>query len=283
MFERQIDQPLFPKILWNRPISRATAGRLLVVGGHQSGVALIQSTYQIAAAAGIGALTVLAPDALRSLLGGVPQIDYAPSTPSGSLARAALAQFIDASSYADTILLGIDASNNSETAILFESFITKFHQPLILADDALEVIAMTPDIIRDRPKTLLILSMQQLFKLAAKLRLPIQIRPDSGIAGKIEIVRDLGQVLKIDLALVGPEIIISVGEQASVTLLGSQPASLTAAALGTLSVFYTQNLRAHFEGLTTGAFLIKQAVESSDHASLADIAASLTKALDSHE
>lgn len=283
MFERQFDQPLYQKILWNRPISRGTAGRLLIVGGHKSSVALIQSTNQVAEAAGVGALSLLLPDALRPLIGGVPQVDFGPSTPSGSLAKAAMAQLVEMSSHADTTLLGPDASNNSETAILYENFIAHYQQPLILADEALGVIGMTPDEIRNRPHTLVVLTMQQLFKLADRLQMPVQIKPDSGVNGKVDIVADLSDVLKVDLALIGPEIIIKVGEQVSVTPLASQPTALVSAVYGAMAVFYTQNPAARYEGLTTAAFLIKQAIESAVDASVTQIAASLTEALKTHE
>ena len=281
--ERQTGEPLYPKVLWNRPISRSAAGRLLVVGGHLHGVALLQGGFQVAEAAGIGSLTVLAPDALRPLLGAITEIEFAPSTMSGSLAKAGMAHLLELSSYADACLIGPDLSNNSETAILIENFIDKYHQPLILADNGLEVIPQIPDSIRNRPNTLIILSMQQLFKLAGKLDLPINIRPDSGLVGKVEIVRDFWQVLKTHLALIGPEIIIKVGDQESATVITHQPASLPAAALGVLSVAYAQNPSSRYQGLTTGAFLIKQAVESAVDPSINQICASLTKALESHE
>lgn len=283
MLESQTDQPLYPKVLWNRPISRAAAGRLLIVGGHSHGVALLQGAFQVAEAAGIGALTVLAPDALRPLLGTITEIEFAPSTQSGSLAKASLAHLLELSNYADAVLIGPDLSNNSETAILIENFIDKFPGAIVLADNGLEVIAQTPDLFRSRPNALLVLSMQQLFKLAGKLDLPINIRPDSGVLGKVEIVRNFWQVLKVDLALVGPEIIIKTGDQESATILNHQPASLPATAAGVLSVAYAQNPSSRYEGLTTGAFLIKQAIESAADPSINQICASLTKALAAHE
>ena len=283
MFERQPDQLLFPKILWSRPISRQTAGRLLVVGGHRSGVAHLQVGYQIAAASGVGALTLLLPDALRPLLGTIPEITFGPSTSSGSLAKPALAELIELASNADTTLIGIDASNNSETAILFESFVAKYHQPLIVVDNGLEVIATNPEAFARRPDTLVILTMQQLFKLAGKLQLPLHIKPDAGLGGKVGIVNDLWEVLRTDLAIIGPEIIIKVGQRVSITPLEYQSANLLATAYGVLAVFYTQNPAAHYEGLTTGAFLVKQAIASAADPSVSQLSASLAKALDSHE
>lgn len=283
MFERQTDQLLFPKILWNRPISRATAGRLLLVGGHQSGVATLQASYQVAQAAGIGALTVLAPETLRPLLGAVPDVEFTASTHSGSLAKSSLGTLQEKSSHADATLIGLDASNNSETIILFEKFIESFHQPLVISDDGLELIAQAPDLIRGRGSTLVILTMQQLFKLAGKLDLPLSIKPDSGLTGKVEILEQFWNVIKVGLALVGPEVIIKVGQQVSVTPLPNQPASLLPTAYGVLSVCYTQNPKALYEGLTTGAFLIKEAIASAADASFNEVCASLTKTLTAHE
>ena len=279
MFERQADEPLFANVLWNRPVSAHAAGRLLVVGAHNSGLATLQAVYQIAEAAGIGSLTMLVPETLRSMLAIVPAINFAPATIAGSLAKASLSQMVELASYTDAVLVGTDLSNNSETAILIESFIAKYDRPLIIADAALEVIGLSPDLIRSRPNTLVVLTMQQLFKLAGKLGLPLQIKPDGGITNKIEIVTDFWSVLKVDLALIGPEIIIKTGDQVSVTELSGQPATLLPTAYGVLSVFYTQNPKAHYEGLTTGAFLLSQAINSTTEISIANVTASLTKAL----
>lgn len=279
MFERQADEPLFANVLWNRPVSAHAAGRLLVVGAHTNGLATLQSVYQIAEAAGIGSLTLLVPETLRSMLGAVPEINFAPATVAGSLAKASLGQMIELASYADAVLVGPDLSNNSETAILIESFIGHYDRPLILTDDALEVITQSPDLVRSRPNTLIVLTMQQLFKLAGKLGVPLQIKPDGGITNKIEILTDFWSALRVDLALVGPEVIVKTAERVSVTALSNQPATLLPAAYGVLSVFYTQNPKAHYEGLTTGTFLLSQAINSTTDTSIANVTASLTKAL----
>lgn len=283
MVEYQTTQLIYPKILWNRPISRATAGRLLLVGGHTSGLATLQAVYQIAAACGIGALTILAPVTLRPMLGTIPEIDFGPATPSGSLAKPALAQLIELAGYADATLVGPDLSNNSETAIMIEGFMAKQRQALILADAGIELVAQAPDLIRGRPQTLLILTMQQLFKLAGKLELPLQIRPEAGIAAKLDILADFWNVVKVDLALIGPEIIVKSGNHVSITQPPGQPASLAPAAIGTLAVFYTQNPSARYEGLTTAAYLIKVAVESSSSPTIAEAANSLAKAISAAE
>ncbi len=283
MFDRQTTELLFPKVLWNRPISRATAGRLLLVGGHKGGVATLQGTHQVAGATGIGALTLLVPDVLRPLLGTLPEIDFGATTLSGSLGNGSLATMQELADHADAVVLGADASNNSETTILTEKFVTSYNRSLVLVDDAFNMIVQTPDLIRDRQNTLIVLSMQQLFKLAGQLNLPIHIRPDAGVSGKVEILESFWNVLKVDLALVGPEIIIKVGDKVSVTALRSQPAGLLPAAYGVLSVFYTQNQKAPYEGLTTGAYLLKMGVPEEASASLGDICTGLIEVLKAHE
>ncbi len=279
MFERQTTEPLYAKVLWNRPISAHSAGRLLVVGGHSQGVASLQATYQIAAASGIGSLTLVVPETLRRLLGTIPAIEFAPATVAGSLAGVATGQLMELASYADAVLIGPDLSNNSETAILVESFITGFHQPLILAGDGLGLISQSPETLRDRPNTLVILSMQQLFGLAGKLGLALAIAAEDQITAKLAIVADFWQTLRVDLALVGPEIIIRAGERVSVTPLTSQPANLQAAAAGVLGVSYTQNPSARYEGLSTGAFLIKEAIMQTPDPTVAGLASSLIKVI----
>jgi hypothetical protein len=281
MIEYQDDRPLFPKILWNRPINRAAAGRLLVAGGQKNSFSDLQAVYAAAAASGIGSLTLLAPDRLRPMLGTIPEIDFAPSTNSGSLAKASLAQLMELSAFADTTLIGPDLSNNSETAILMESFIDKYQRSLVITQDMLEVVGLSPDKIRSRPNTLLILTMQQLFKLANSLRLPIQISPEAGIIAKIEILKDFWEILRIDLALVGPELIIKTDQQASVTKLPSHPGQLLPISSGVLSVSYAQNPHNHYEGLTTSAFLLRAATAGA--VSVDAICRAIAQAIQAHE
>ena len=50
---RQEGDPAFPKILWNRPVSRAGGGRLLLAGGHTGNLSLPQVVYGAAKAASL--------------------------------------------------------------------------------------------------------------------------------------------------------------------------------------------------------------------------------------
>lgn len=168
------ENPLFPDLEWSRPENRMHAGKLLVVGGNVHGFAAPGEAYSEALKAGIGSARALLPDALRKTVGAViPEADFAPSTPgSGSFSQKALAELLAASSWADGVLIAGDLGRNSETAILLESFLAKFHGKITLTKDAADYITTSPKVALDREETLLVLSLSQLQRLAVASRFP---------------------------------------------------------------------------------------------------------------
>src|SRR5580704_8376648 len=86
------NEPLYPGLSWSRPQNRQTAGKLLVIGGNVHTFAAVGESYSVAVAAGIGTVRVILPDALQKTIGKVFAAgEFAPSTPSGSFAKQALA------------------------------------------------------------------------------------------------------------------------------------------------------------------------------------------------
>ena len=63
-FDRQDGAPLYPKILYNRPVTRSGAGRLLAIGGHTGEFSLPTALYGFAMAGGAGECVVALPDRL---------------------------------------------------------------------------------------------------------------------------------------------------------------------------------------------------------------------------
>src|SRR4051812_16862820 len=122
-FTRQEDEPLFPNILYNRPVTRHAAGRLLVAGGHSGEISLPTIIHQLGIAAGLGECHVVLPDNLAKFLGGAPGTFFAASNPSGSLAPEALGRILELSEEADAVALGASLSNNSTTAMLVENLV----------------------------------------------------------------------------------------------------------------------------------------------------------------
>lgn len=159
-------EPLFPDLLWNRPENRRHAGKLLIIGGNSTSFSAVSSAYAASQKAGIGTVRVILPDSLEKMLSRTfPEADFAPSTPSGSFARTALGPICDVAAWTDSTLLAGELSKNSETAILLESFLSKYKDSLSLAGDSLDYFYDNPAHILDRQNTSLVARLSQLQKL----------------------------------------------------------------------------------------------------------------------
>ena len=139
-FIRQDGEPLYPKTLWNRPVSRVGAGRLLIPGGHSGDMSLPTAIYQAAMASGAGECVVALPDVLTKLLGGTPATTFVASSPSGSLGREALGRLLELSEEADAVLIGASLSNNSHTTILVEKFLQEANRPTVIFGEGILLI-----------------------------------------------------------------------------------------------------------------------------------------------
>lgn len=159
-------KPLFPDILWTRPENKRAAGKLLIIGGNLHAFSAVSSAYTRAVKAGAGTVRAVLPDSLEKSLGKIfPEASFAPSTPSGSFAKIALAQLLEEASWADGVLLPGDFGRNSETAVLLELFVEKYHGPLILAGDTIDYFIEQSQKLLSRPLTCLVASIPQLQKL----------------------------------------------------------------------------------------------------------------------
>lgn len=170
---QQPDKPLFPDIEWNKPEQRAHAGKLGIVGGNKLGFVAVGDAYTIASDAGIGQVRVLLPDALKkSIPPTMTDVVYAPSNPSGSLAKEATADMHVLSAWADAVLLIGDAGRNAETAIVYEDFIRQYSGLLTIARDSVDLLQNTPELVVEREQTLLVVSFAQLQKLFSRVYYP---------------------------------------------------------------------------------------------------------------
>lgn len=254
-YQLQNEQPLFPKILWNRPINKLTAGRLLLVGGHSHDFVTVQEIYQLAMASGIAQCTIAMPDSLRRLLPPFDDAYFVPASPSGSIGRGATAELVSLAEETDGLSLGADLSNNSETAAATEHLLAESSRPRCLYLEALDIVSFNPQVIIDKDNSCIIINMQEFFKLADKLNIPLNIQPERGLLGRVELAQSIAADIKASLVLVGKEIIIVTGSQTSVT--PGISARISSAIYAVMSVFWTQ--KPDFEHLTTAAFIIQQA------------------------
>jgi NAD(P)H-hydrate repair Nnr-like enzyme with NAD(P)H-hydrate dehydratase domain len=282
-FVRQDGDPLYPKVLYNRPVTRNGAGRLLVVGGHSGEFSLPTSVYQLAMAAGLGDCQVVLPDSLLRFIGGLPGTNFVASSPSGSLGAEALGRILELSEEMDAVALGASLSNNSHTTILTERLVNELERPVILFGDALVSLQHQVDTFVQNPDCLVILTMPEVFKLAGQLRVPITIRRDGGLVNKLEIVRDLAAASRCQYVVYGTEIIIPGPEGSIVTPVNYRLGLLPAAYYAVLSTMWLQNRAHRTQGLATGAWLLRELstiVGNTDHPSVTTLAVKLTHLLD---
>jgi NAD(P)H-hydrate repair Nnr-like enzyme with NAD(P)H-hydrate dehydratase domain len=165
--------PLFPDIEWSKPERRDQSGRLGIIGGSKLGFAGVAEAYTVALQTGAGSVKVLLPDILKkSIPAAISDTVFAETTPSGSLAKNALPEMVALGEWASGILLIGDAGRNSETAIAYEQFIEAYEGPLTLTRDAVDLIKNYPQLLAERPETLLVVSFAQLQKLFSSVYYP---------------------------------------------------------------------------------------------------------------
>jgi NAD(P)H-hydrate repair Nnr-like enzyme with NAD(P)H-hydrate dehydratase domain len=261
-FSFQREQPLYPKTLYNRPVSRHGAGRLLVVGGHSGDFSMPTTIYQFAMAAGIGDCHVVLPDGLARLLAGAPGTYYVPQTTSGSLSPAALGRIIELAQESDAMALGAALSNNSETTILVEKIVSDAETPMIIFDEALPLLKHLMPALSKNPNILLILTMAEVFKVCSALGIPIRSTGDTGLVVKLRIIQNLLESVSCRLAVIGPDIITSSEKGLIVTPVNPSLLDNPSLVYSVLSVFWIQNKNDPAAGLATGAFILHRLSES---------------------
>ena len=258
-FIRQDGEPLYPKTLWNRPVSRVGAGRLLIPGGHSGDMSLPTAIYQAAMASGAGECVVALPDVLTKLLGGTPATTFVASSPSGSLGREALGRLLELSEEADAVLIGASLSNNSHTTILVEKFLQEANRPTVIFGEGILALQHHPGFITQNQSSLIIATMPEMFKLAGSLQIPIHIRRDGGLLNKLEIVHTIAEQSNCAYVVYGTEIIVCVNSELIVTPINYQLSQLPAIYYGVMSTFWVQNIKRPIEGLATAAYVLREA------------------------
>jgi NAD(P)H-hydrate repair Nnr-like enzyme with NAD(P)H-hydrate dehydratase domain len=281
-FTRQADTPLYPNVLFSRPVTRSGGGTLLVVGGHSGEFSQPTAIHQLALAAGVGECQVALPDVLAKLLGGAPGTHFVASSPSGSLGTEALGRILELSEEADAVALGASLSNNSNTSILVEKLAAELERPVVVFADALTVLQHNIRTVTDNPSALVIATMPEVFKLCGRLGIPINIRRDAGLINKLEIVQDLRADSACQYAVFGSEIIVAAGAEMVVTPINHRLSLIPALFHAVLSTFWLQNRGNKHAGLATAAYVIRAAsayLGATDRPAVADLAAALDRVL----
>jgi hypothetical protein len=164
-------KPLFDDLIWSKPENKNQAGKLLIVGGNTHSFKDVNLAFTEAKKAGIGSCNIYLPDSLqRSLSKLLENGVYGPSTISGGFSRQALAKLMELSDWSDGVLLPGELGHNSETAVLLESFASKYQGLLAITKDALDYFTISPLTLLGRDQTLVIANFSQLQKMAMSVR-----------------------------------------------------------------------------------------------------------------
>jgi NAD(P)H-hydrate repair Nnr-like enzyme with NAD(P)H-hydrate dehydratase domain len=256
---RQTDKPLFPELEWSRPENRAQAGKLLIIGGNSQGFAAPAETYGLAENAGAGDVRVLLPEALRRSVGKLfPEAAFAPSTPSGSFGASALAEWCDASMWADGVLLPGDITRNSETTVLLENFLEKFDGQATLTKDAADLMCQQPISILHRPNTLLVLAMGQLRQLGSEAHFARAFTSEMGLVQLAESLHEFTKRFSLHVITKHQgNLIVAVDGQVSTTPVKKDKPVWRAETAAIAAVWWLQNPSKPFESLTTAVHTAK--------------------------
>ncbi|HVX24310.1 MAG TPA: hypothetical protein VG992_03140 [Candidatus Saccharimonadales bacterium] len=247
------DTPLFPDLLWSRPEQKSQAGKLLIIGGNAHGFVAPAEAFTAAEAAGIGSVRMLLPDSLRTFVGKVFEAgELLPSTPSGSFAKTALAEIIAHAAWADGVLLAGDLGRNSETAIVLEQCLEKYHGQLTITQDALDYFVANPTKLLDRPDTLLVASFGQIQKIASAAHFIPALTFDMDLVRLVEALQAFSA--KHAAALIVKhldQMIMASNGQVSTTKLANDLEVWRVRTAAAAATWWLQNPGRAFEALTT--------------------------------
>ena len=247
------DKPLFPELEWSRPENRQHAGKLLIVGGNGYEFKAPANAYGDALDAGIGTATVLLPSSMQKVVSDIfPEAEFAPSTPSGSFARTALEQLAQLSNWADSVLLAGDTGRNSETSVMFETFLRQYQGQVTITRDTANVLIQQPLQILQRKATLLVLAMGQLRELGGAAKFPHAFTSDLGVVRLVELLHEFTSQHAVHIITRHQnQFLVAVNGQVSTTPDGSEQKNWRVGTASHAAVWWLQNPGQPFEALTT--------------------------------
>lgn len=211
-------QPLFPDLLWSRPVNRTHAGKLLVAGGNQHGFSSVSYAFAAVDKADVGQAKLLLPDSLRKIVGdSLPNTEFAPSTSIGSFGQKALDSLLDLGDWADAVLLAGDFGHNSETTATLEKFIIKYNGYLTVVGDTMNIFMSNTSLL-SRKNTLLVITPGQLRKLGINTKYQKAFVSDLGLVQLVDILHDFCEQFGIYIAtLYQAKIVLAAKGQVSTT------------------------------------------------------------------
>jgi len=256
-FKQTVDKPLFEDLLWSRPETKQSAGKLLIIGGNSFGFSAVGNAYAQALKAGVGDARVLLPQSIKKVVGPIlVNGEFAPSTPSGSFSQKALDTWLELSGWSDGVLLAGEIGRNSETAILLESFLAKFSGQVTATKDVIEYITAQPKIVQSRSNTTLVLSISQLQRLFSTFKSPRHISYTMGLPDLVDALHDFTQTNVTNIVVKHLEnMIVAVNGKISTTKLEKENSPINdlwcVNLASHVAVWWLQNPTNPFEAMTS--------------------------------
>ncbi len=147
------DKPLYPKLLWQRPVHfyKAEAGKILVLAGSKGMTGAAILTCEAVFRSGTGILILGFPEGLRSIYSEIlPEAMTLelPETPSVSLAKKADTLILENARTCDVVIIGPGLSQNAETIQLIWELIFAIDKPIVLDADGITALAKGIDVMR---------------------------------------------------------------------------------------------------------------------------------------
>lgn len=171
--------PLFSDLIWNIPEQKF--GHVSIIGGNSQNFSTpIKISEFLGQSFPFSEITTLLPDTLRTKLPPLPNLEFAPSTNSGSFASPT--KIIDLLRISNGSIIIGDLSKNSATAIALSEAIDKsLGQPtpklqqLILTRDSIDLLTSDANHWLNYPQITIIASMAQLQKVFRSVYYPKMI------------------------------------------------------------------------------------------------------------
>jgi ADP-dependent NAD(P)H-hydrate dehydratase / NAD(P)H-hydrate epimerase len=220
-------QPLFPDIEWSKPERNSLAGRLAIIGGNKLGFAGAAEAYAIAKETGAGDARVLLPDVLKKMIPReITDAVFAPINPSGSLSKDAQPALHALGEWAESVLLIGDAGRSSETAILYEQFISTYHGPLVVTRDAIDLVKNAAELLVERPDTMLVASFAQLQKIFQSVYYPKVLTFSMQLTNLVDAVHKFTMTYPITIVTLHKEMLVIAHAGQVITMPWENPMAI---------------------------------------------------------
>jgi ADP-dependent NAD(P)H-hydrate dehydratase / NAD(P)H-hydrate epimerase len=244
---------LYGDIEWQRPETKALAGKLLIVGGNKLGFAAVAQAYSDALAAGVGECRAVLPDALKSVIDKFAlDCVYVPTNPSGGMSKEALSTIEASAAWADAVLLIGDAGRNSETAIMLEQFVTRTPKPVLITRDAVDLLRTNASELLQRPHTAFIVSLAQLQKLFQAVYYPKTILFSMQLTTLVETLHKFTISYPVTVVVFHQnQLVVAHDGQVSTTPWDEAMKIWRGSVAAKASVYWLQNLNRPLEAITT--------------------------------